>query len=173
MNNNNSVKYRFNESIKGVKQVRLIDNEGNPIGILSFDEALATAYNAGFDLVEISRKAYPPVCKLVNYDKFRYDLVKSAKEAKKKQHVPDIKEVTIRPSTDTNDLYIKSKHIKSWFDDGDKVKVIVRMKGRERVHPEQCTEVINTLLEYIGPHNMESAPHEEGRSIVMLIAKSA
>jgi translation initiation factor IF-3 len=163
------IRYRTNEQIRGVYQVRLIDSEGKMIGIMPFREAFTRAQGLGMDLVEINRNSSPPVCKILNYGKFKYDTAKAVKEARKKQHIAELKELTLRPVTDTHDLLVKAKHAKGWLEDGDKVKIIVKMKGRERVHPEQGTQVIRELLTEIGPHKMQGQPQADGRYITVII----
>mgnify|MGYP002066940897 FL=1 len=162
-------RYRTNEQIRGVYQVRLIDTDGKMIGIVPFREALTTAQNLGLDLVEINRNASPPVCKVLNYGKFKYDQAKSAKEARKNQHAQELKELTLRPVTDTHELLVKAKHARGWLEDGDKVKIIVKMKGRERVHPEQATLVIRELLKEIGTHKMQGQPQVDGKYVTVII----
>lgn len=163
-------RHRLNEQIRGVREVRLIDAEGKMIGVVPFVQALTKAQTEGLDLVEMNRNGNPPVCKLLDYGKFKYDNAKAAKEARKNQHVIDIKELTLRPATDTHDLLVKAKHVKEWLEDGDKVKITVRMKGRERVHPDQGIQVIRELLAEVGTHKIEQQPRAEGKFITALIA---
>jgi translation initiation factor IF-3 len=167
------IRHRINEQIRGVYQVRLIDSSGKMIGIVPIKEALSQAQNAGLDLVEMNRNGNPPVCKILNYGKFKYDQVKTAKEAKKKQHIQDIKEVTLRPVTDTHDLLTKAKHVKEWLQAKDKVKIVVRMKGREKVHPDLGMNIIKELLLNVGPYKVVQAPQStDGRFIFAMIEPS-
>lgn len=163
-------RHRINGQIRGVREVRLIDGSGQMVGVVLLSAALSQALTEGVDLVEINRNSNPPVCKLLDYGKFKYDNAKAAKEARRNQKVVDIKEVTLRPATDTNDLLVKAKHIKEWLSDGDKVKITVRMKGRERVHPDQGVKVIQELLLSSGPHKLEVPPKAEGKFIIAMIA---
>lgn len=163
-------RHRLNEQIRGVREVRLIDADGKMVGVVPFLQALNKAQIEGLDLVEMNRNGNPPVCKLLDYGKFKYDNAKAAKEARKNQHIIDIKELTLRPATDTHDLLVKAKHVKEWLEDGDKVKITVRMKGRERVHPDQGIQVIRELLSEVGSHKIEQQPRAEGKFITALIA---
>lgn len=163
-------RHRVNEQIRGVRDVRLIDADGKMVGVVPFFQALNKAQTEGLDLVEMNRNGNPPVCKLMDYGKFKYDNAKAAKEARKNQHVVEVKELTLRPATDTHDLLVKAKHVKEWLEDGDKVKITVRMKGRERVHPDQGVQVIRDLLAQVGSHKVEQAPRAEGKFITAMIA---
>lgn len=163
------IRHRTNEQIRGAFQVRLIDSEGKMIGIIPFREALVQAQTAGLDLVEMNRNSNPPVCKILNYGKFKYDAAKAAKEARKNQKIQELKEVTLRPVTDDHDLLIKAKHIKGWLEEGDKVKIVVKMRGRERAHPEEGIKIIRELLAAVGPHKVTSQPSAEGKFIAAMI----
>lgn len=164
------IRHRINEQIRGIREVRLIDAEGKLIGIMPFREALEKATLQGLDLVEMNRNGNPPVCKLLNYGKYKYDLAKSTKEAKKNQHIQDIKEVTVRPATDTHDLATKAKHIKDWLADGDRVRLIVKMKGRERIHPDQGMLVIKEILAEVGPCKSLGQPQlVDGKHIILTL----
>lgn len=172
MNNNisNINKHRINFQIKGVSEVRLIDENGQMAGVLDVFEARRRAKEAGLDLVEMNRNSNPPVCKIMDYGKFKFENAKAAKEAKKNQQIVSVKEVTLRPATDLHDIQIKAKYIKDWFESGDKVRIVIRMKGRERVHPQQGMDVLNSLLTEVGPHKVEIQPRTEGKIIVAQIA---
>lgn len=163
-------RHRINEQIRGVREVRLIDAEGKMVGVVTYFAALDRARLENLDLVEMNRNGAPPVCKLIDYGKFKYDNAKAAKEARKNQHITEVKEVTLRPATDDHDLLVKAKHVKEWLSEGDKVKIVVRMKGRERVHPDQGVNIIMELLRNIGTHKVEVQPRAEGKFIVAMIA---
>lgn len=163
-------RHRINEQIRGVRDVRLIDGEGKMVGVIPFYQALEKARADNLDLVEMNRNGNPPVCKILDYGKFKYDNAKAAKEAKKNQHVVEVKEMTLRPATDTHDLLVKAKHVKEWLEDGNRVKITVRMKGRERVHPDQGVNIIRELLQNVGTHKVEVPPRAEGKFIVAMIA---
>lgn len=171
MNNNNTVnRHRINRLIRGVNEVRLIDENGQMLGIVGFSDALREAQTKGFDLVEMNRNSNPPVCKLLDYGKFKYENAKAAKEARKNQQIVEVKEVTLRPATDLHDILVKAKHVKEWLEEGDKVRITIRMRGRERVHPDQGLNVISQLLAEVGSHKVEMQPKAEGKLIVALIA---
>ena len=143
--------HELNEDIRD-KEIRLIGSEGEQLGIMSADEALRIADEQGLDLVKISPQAVPPVCKLMNYGKFRFEQSKREKEAKKNQHVVEIKEIRMSPGIDVGDFNTKLKNAQKFIADGNRVKVSVRFRGREMAHTdigkalldkfaEQCTEV--------------------------------
>lgn len=170
MANNSSIKNRANEQIRGVREVRLIDQDGQMLGIFPFYEALRKSKQDGFDLVEINRNSNPPVCKLMDFGKYKYDQGKAAKEARRAQQGPEVKEVVLRPATDTHDILVKAKHIRGWLDDGDKVRIVVKMRGREKIHPDRAMEVIESLLSQCGPHRVEQQPRLEDRIIIVVIS---
>ena len=143
--------HELNEDIRD-KEIRLIGSEGEQLGIMSADEALKIADEQGLDLVKISPQAVPPVCKLMNYGKFRFEQSKREKEAKKNQHVVEIKEIRMSPGIDVGDFNTKLKNAQKFIADGNRVKISVRFRGREMAHTdigkalldkfaEQCTEV--------------------------------
>ena len=145
--------HQLNEEIRD-KELRLIGSEGEQLGIMSADEALKIADEQGLDLVKISPQAVPPVCKLMNYGKFRFEQSKREKEAKKNQHVVEIKEIRMSPGIDVGDFNTKLKNAQKFVADGNRVKVSVRFRGREMAHTdigkdlldrfaEQCAEVAN------------------------------
>lgn len=170
MSSQADIRHRINEQIRGVGSIRLIDGDGKMIGIVPIREGLEKARALGVDLVEINRAGNPPVCKLLDYGKFKYDQVKAAKEAKKNHQVQDIKEVTVRPATDTHDLLVKAKHIKEWLEAGDRVRLIVKMKGRERIHPDQGLQVIREILSEVGPHKILGQPQNvDGKHIILTL----
>ncbi len=161
---------RVNEEIR-VPQVRLIDENGEMIGVLSIRDALYRAYQSGLDLLEISPNAVPPVCKITDYGKFKYEQQKKANEARKKQKVVEIKEIKVRPNIDDHDYDVKMKQAKSFIGEGDKVKVTLRFRGREMAHQElgvKLLERIRTELAEIV--KVESMPRLENRQMIMVLA---
>jgi len=161
---------RINEMIR-VREVRLIDNNGNQRGIIPTSEALKLAKEAGLDLVEVAPKANPPVCKLLDYGKYKFEQEKRDKESKKKQKQIKLKEIRMQPKIDNHDLDFKSKHIKKFLDEGNKVKVTVRFRGRELAHLDRGEMVLNRVLELIGDsYSVEKPPHMEGRFMSMILS---
>ncbi len=141
------------------------------IGVLSRDEALGQAQEEGLDLVEIQPNADPPVCRIMDYGKYRFDLQKKANLAKKKQKQVEIKEVKFRPVTDSGDYAIKMRKMRGFLEDGDKVKVNIRFRGREMSHQELGREMLNRIEADLGEDIViESRPRMEGRQMVMMIA---
>jgi translation initiation factor IF-3 len=160
----------INEKIK-VREVRLIDDNGKQLGIVPTVEAIRMAKEQELDLVEVSPKTNPPVCKIMDYGKFKYQLAKKAQEAKKKQTVIQIKEMKLGLKIQEHDLMFKIKHIREFLEDGCKVKVIVMFKGREILHKdmgEKLTKRIIDAIKDIG--DLEQKPKFDGRNIVMVIA---
>jgi translation initiation factor IF-3 len=160
----------LNEKIK-VREVRLIDDNGKQLGIVPTVEAIRMAKEQDLDLVEVSPKTNPPVCKIMDYGKFKYQLAKKAQEAKKKQTVIQIKEMKLGLKIQEHDLMFKIKHIREFLDDGCKVKVIVMFKGREILHKdmgEKLTQKIIEAIKDIG--NLEQKPKFDGRNIIMVFA---
>ncbi|MFZ7343006.1 translation initiation factor IF-3 [Avibacterium volantium] len=162
---------RINEEIRA-KEVRLIDQDGEQAGIVSLQEALNKAEEVNLDLVEISPNAEPPVCRIMNYGKFLYEKGKAAKEQKKKQKVVQVKEIKFRPGTDEGDYQVKLRSILRFLEDGDKVKITVRFRGREMAHQDIGLNVLERVKEDTSEIAMiESAPGKlEGRQAVMVIA---
>lgn len=170
-NKGREIRYRTNDQIRGVYECRLIGVDGKMVGILPFRDARKMAEDCNLDLVEINRGGNPAICKIMDYGKFRFDSDKAAKEARKKQNVRLTKELCLRPATDVHDLVTKAKNIRKWLDDGDRVEIVVKMKGREKAHPEQCVQKIRELLEYVGSYKMESQPTlVGGKNAVALIS---
>lgn len=161
---------RINDEIR-VPQVRLIDDRGEMLGVMSAREALIRAYDVGLDLVEISPNAVPPVCKILDYGKYKYEQQKKANEARKKQKVVEIKEIKVRPNIDDHDYDVKMKQMKNFIGEGDKVKVTLRFRGREMAHQELGVKVLerirNDLLELV---RVEQMPKLENRQMVMVVA---
>lgn len=161
---------RINEKID-VPTVLLIDGEGEKRGEMSVAAALELAEEAGLDLVEVSPTARPPVCKLLDYGKYKYQAQKKASEARKKQKVIDIKEIKMRPNIDTHDYDVKMRAMQRFLGDGDKVKVTLRFRGREMAHPElgrALLERVKTDIENVAKVEME--PRMEGRQMLMVLA---
>ena len=161
---------RVNEEIR-VPQVRLIDEEGEMQGVLTVRDAQARAYAVGLDLVEISPNAEPPVCKILDYGKFRYEQQKKSSEARKRQKVVEIKEIKVRPNIDDNDYQVKLRAMKSFIAEGDKVKVTLRFRGREITHQELGVRVFDRLRADMGDTvKMEQPPSFEMKQMVMVMA---
>jgi translation initiation factor IF-3 len=161
---------RVNEKITA-PVVLVIDGEGEKRGEMSVDAALELAAESGLDLVEVSPNTKPPVCKLLDYGKYKYQAQKKANEARKKQKVIDIKEIKMRPNIDTHDYEVKMRSMHRFFGDGDKVKVTLRFRGREMAHPElgrALLERVKADIEEIAKVEME--PKMEGRQMMMVLA---
>lgn len=159
----------MNEEIR-VPQVRLIDSEGEMIGVLPIREALARAAEAGLDLLEISPNAVPPVCKLTDFGKFKYEQQKKRNEAKKKQKVIEIKEIKMRPNIDDHDYGVKMRAMISFLEEGDKVKVTLRFRGREMAHMDLGAKVLERVrTELDEKAKVEQMPRVEGRQMVMVL----
>ena len=164
--------YRINEQID-VPEVRLIDDAGEMLGVVSLREAMARAEDAGLDLVEVSPTAQPPVCKILDYGKFKYEAQKKANAARKKQRVIEVKEIKMRPSIDDNDYNIKMRKIFSFLEEGDKVKVTMRFRGRELAHQDIAMRVLTRVRDQVGElAKVEQFPRMEGRQMVMVMAPS-
>lgn len=164
--------YRVNERIDA-REVRLVAEDGSMVGVVSLDEAMRRAEDAGLDLVEISPTAQPPVCKILDYGKFKYESQKRASAARKKQHVVDIKEIKMRPNIDEHDYTTKMKKIYSFLEEGDKVKVTMRFRGRELAHQDIAMGVLTRVRDEVGERaKIEQFPRMEGRNMVMVMAPS-
>lgn len=150
--------------------IRLVDQNGNMVGVVSVAEALVLAEKAGLDLVEISPTASPPVCKILDYGKYRYEVQKKAHEARKKQKVVVVKEIKLRPVIDKHDLEIKIRNTISFLEEGDKVRITLRFRGREMDHSEIGMKVINQVQAALSEHaKIEQFPRIEGKQISMLV----
>ncbi len=161
---------RVNEEIRS-PQVRLIDQEGAMIGVMSARDALLRAYSVGMDLLEISPNADPPVCKILDYGKFKYEQQKKKNEAKKKQKVIEIKEIKVRPNIDENDYQVKLRAMKMFIEEGDKVKVTLRFRGREMAHQEIGIRVLERIRgELDNLTKVEQMPRMENRQMVMVLS---
>ncbi|MGH7541039.1 MAG: translation initiation factor IF-3, partial [Gemmatimonadota bacterium] len=159
-----------NERIR-ISPIRLIDEEGEQVGIVATDEARQMAADRGLDLVEVAPNARPPVVRLMDYGKYKYEQARKAREAKKKQHTITVKEVKLRPKIEEHDFGFKMRHARRFLEDGDKVKFTLMFRGREVTHPELGVRVLEQVkeeLEDIG--TVESEIAHEGRTMTMLLA---
>jgi len=151
--------------------VRVIGAEGEQVGILSRDEALTMASDLGLDLVEIQPNADPPVCRIMDYGKFKFEQQKKAHAAKRKTKQVEIKELKFRPSTEDGDYNVKLRNMKRFLEEGDKVKVVVRFKGREMAHTELGEQMVRRIQSDVAEEAVvESFPRFEGRQMVMMVA---
>ena len=151
--------------------MHLIDQNGENHGAMSLDDALTRAREAGLDLVEISPNADPPICKILDFGKYKYQAQKRAAEARKKQKTFDVKEIKLRPNIDTHDYEVKMKAIRKFFEHGDKVKVTIRFRGREMAHRELGRDLLNRVREETEEQaKVESEPRMEGRQMIMVLA---
>ncbi|MGH2551930.1 MAG: translation initiation factor IF-3 [Thermomicrobiales bacterium] len=163
------VQTRVNERIR-IREVRLIDDEGNQVGIIATRDALEMARERGLDLVEVAPNAIPPVCRLMDYGKFRYEQSRKERESRKNQHVIELKEVRIRPKIDDHDLETKGRQAAKFLDHGDKVKMTVTFRGREMAHPDLGKALLDQLIESLRPHGtVEQMPRLEGRAMTVIM----
>ena len=161
---------RINEQIR-VREVRLIRDEGEKQGIMTTLEALEIAKEQGLDLVEVAPQASPPVVKILNYGKFKFENEKKVRDSKKKQKLLKMKEIRMQPKIDDHDLDFKSKHIKEFLGEGNKVKVTVRFRGRELAHTELGLDVLKDVLARIeGEYVMDKQPAMEGKFMSMVLS---
>ena len=161
----------INEQIRD-KEVRVIGEDGEQLGFMSAKEALQLAEEAGVDLVKIAPTAKPPVCKIVDYGKFKYEQTRKEKEAKKKQKVIEIKEIRLSPNIDTNDLNTKVNAARKFITKGDRVKVTLRFRGREMTHMNNSKHILDDFAEALADIAVvEKAPKVEGRSMTMFLAE--
>ena len=161
---------RINDEIR-VPRVLLIDQNGEKQGVMPVASALEAAEEAGLDLVEIVPNADPPVVKILDYGKYKFQEQKKKNEARKRQKVVEIKEIKLRPQIDTHDYEVKAKAMHRFFEDGDKVKVTLRFRGREMVHSELGLQVLNRVRGEMDPlTKIESMPRMEGRQMIMVLA---
>ena len=161
----------MNERIRST-EVRLIDENGENHGVVATSKALAMAEAADLDLVVVSPNQAPPVAKILNYGKYKYELEKRAKEAKKKQHTVDIKEVKVRYKIDTHDYQVRIKNINKFISQGNKVKIVVMLRGREMQHSNLAFELANRFLADLAndPIQLEKKPQLEGRNVTLYLA---
>lgn len=161
----------INEQIRD-KEVRVIGEDGEQLGVMSVKEALALAEEAGVDLIKIAPNAKPPVCKISDYGKFKYEQTRREKEAKKKQKVIEVKEIRLSPNIDTNDLNTKSNAARKFLTKGDRVKVTLRFRGREMAHMNSSKHILDDFAEALSDIAVvEKAPKVEGRSMTMFLAE--
>lgn len=165
---------RVNEQIR-VREVRLIDDEGNQKGIVPTIEALKMAREQDLDLVEVSPNANPPVCKILDFGKYRFEQEKKLRDSKKNQKVLKLKEIRMQPKIGAGDLDTKAKHIQEFLDEGDKVKVTIRFRGRELAHTELGFDVLKEVEKRLteGSYVMEKNPAMDGRFMSMTLASKA
>lgn len=164
---------RINERIRG-SDIRLIGAEGENEGVVTPERAMELAEIAGLDLVEISPNASPPVCKIMDYGKFKYETQKKEAEARKKQKIIEIKEVKFRPNTDNNDYDVKMRNVFKFLENGDKVKITLRFRGREMAHQDLGRQLLERVAADTTEHGkVENFPKMEGRQMVMLIGPLA
>jgi translation initiation factor IF-3 len=162
---------RVNRDIRGVREVQLIDDQGANRGVMPFFDALKVAEDAGLDLVEISPNSSPPVCKVLDYGRFRFAEQKKANEARKRQKVIEIKEIKLRPGIDDHDYDVKMRSVRRFFEEGDKVKVTLRFRGREMAHVELGAKVLQRVkADTAEMAKVESEPSMEGRQMTMVLA---
>lgn len=164
---------RINEQIR-ISPVRLIDDEGEQVGIVSIEEARERAADKGLDLVEVAPDARPPVCRLMDYGKFKYEAARKAREAKKKQHSIQLKEVKFRPGIEDHDYDFKIRHARRFLEEGNKVKLTMMFRGRQLSHPELGLEVLQRVTEDLQDlSKVEMQPLREGRTMTMVLAPLA
>ena len=164
---------RINYMIK-VKEVRVIDAEGGQLGILDTREAIKKAEEAGLDLVEVAPTAKPPVCRIMDFGKYKYEMAKKAAESRKHQTVIVVKEIKLRPRTDDHDVNFKLNNIKRFLEEGNKVKVTVMFRGREMAHIDHGRAVLNRIItELQNDAIVESSPRLEGRNMTLLLGAKA
>lgn len=161
---------RINREIRA-RDVQLIDSEGKNLGALPLPEALAMAEEAGLDLVEIAPNSVPPVCKILDYGRFRFAEQKKAAEARKKQKIVEVKEIKLRPGIDDHDYEVKMKSVRRFFEEGDKVKVTLRFRGRELSHQQLGMNLLRRVQEDTTEiAKIEAYPRMEGRQMLMVIS---
>jgi translation initiation factor IF-3 len=153
-----------------VQEVRVVGSNGEMIGVLPTREAIQMAYDAGLDLVEIAAAADPPVCKILDLGKYKYEIQKKKNEARKKQKVIEVKEIKMRPGIDEHDYQVKMRSMRRFLEEGHKVKVTIRFRGRELVHQDLGLKVLDRVREELdGLGKVEQMPRIEGRQMVMVI----
>jgi translation initiation factor IF-3 len=169
-NQDRGFQIRVNHRIR-VPEVRVIGADGNMLGVMATHEAMRMAQDQGLDLVEINPKSMPPVCKILDFGKYKYEEKKKNAEAKRKQTIVEVKEVKLRPKTDDHDLAFKVKAARRFLEAGHKVKFTVRFRGREITHPEKAHEQLNTLIQGVEDlANVETRPAMEARTMMLIVA---
>ena len=153
-----------------VESIRLIDADGEQVGVVSVAEGIDFADEAGLDLVEISPNASPPVCKILDYGKYKYEAQKKANEARKKQKTIDVKEIKMRPGIDEHDYQVKMRSVRKFLDNGDKVKMTIRFRGREMAHQDLGVRVLDRVRDELDEEvKIEQFPRTEGRLMTMVV----
>lgn len=161
---------RINREIRAPR-VRVIDKDGGQLGVLLLSDALHRAEQAGLDLVEVAPTAEPPVCRIIDYGKYRYQITKKEKESKKGQHQVKVKEVKVKPNTDQHDLRVKVKHAREFISKGNKVRLTCVFRGREMMHPEYGEKVIQTMIDELGDIATPESPAKFlGRNLSTVLA---
>lgn len=161
---------KINREIRAAN-VRVIDAEGKQLGILSLSDALAEAAKGGLDLVEVAPSSEPPVCRILDYGKFRYQQSKKLQDAKKSQTTIQVKEIRFRPKTETHDLQVKIKHIRKFLDQHDKVKITMMFRGREIAYTDIGRKIMEDVREALAETSVvEQQPRLEGRNMIMILA---
>ena len=161
---------RINNEIT-VDEVRLVDGDGEMQGVVSVAEAIKMAEDAGLDLVEVSPNASPPVCKILDHGKYKYEQQKKAAEARKKQKTVDVKEVKIRPGIEEHDYNVKMRNARKFLENGDKVKVTMRFRGREMAHQDIGMDLLKRMIEELADvGKVDLEPKMEGRQIIMVLS---
>ena len=151
--------------------VRLIDADGEQVGVVSVAEGIGMADEAGLDLVEVSPNASPPVCKILDYGKYKYEAQKKANEARKKQKTIDVKEIKMRPGIEEHDYQVKMRSVRKFLDNGDKVKMTIRFRGREMAHQDLGMRVLDRVRDELDEEvKIEQFPRTEGRLMTMVMA---
>lgn len=168
-------KVRINEQIRA-RQVRVVDDEGNQLGIMSAQDALREAVTKELDLVEVAPMAVPPVCRIMDYSKFKYEQKRRARESRKNQHTVTVKEIKFRPKIDKHDFEYKKQHVRDFLEEGNKVKITVMFRGREMAHPEFGREILVKVVEETadltsGDYN-PAATRLEGRNMSIVLQPS-
>ncbi|OGK96547.1 MAG: translation initiation factor IF-3 [Candidatus Rokubacteria bacterium RIFCSPHIGHO2_02_FULL_69_13] len=165
-----SKEIRINEGIR-VREVRVVSPEGEQLGVLPIAQALEQAQQRGLDLVEVAPEANPPVCRIMDFGKYKYLQARRQKEARKKQTIILVKEVKMGPKTDVHDFAFKAKHVRRFLEDGHKAKVTVRFKGREMAHTELGWKLLNRMAETVSDLAViEHHPRQEGRMLTMILS---
>jgi translation initiation factor IF-3 len=162
---------RINREIRGVPNVQLIDEEGQNLGVIPFFDALDRAADAGLDLVEIAPNSQPPVCKILDFGRFKYESQKRAAETRRNQKIVEIKEVKVRPNIDDHDYEVKMKQSRKFLEEGDKVKVTLRFRGREMAHQDLGIQLLDRVRSELNDlAKVESEPRLEGKQMIMIMA---
>ena len=161
---------RVNERIR-IKEVRVISQDGTQLGILPIEQALQTAYEQHLDLVEVAPEARPPVCRIMDYGKYRYEQAKKAREAKKKQTIIELKEIKLRPKTEEHDFQFKARHAERFLKEGNKAKITMMFRGREMVRMDRGKALLERFVETLKDSGVvEQAPKIEGRNMTLILA---